>query len=273
MAIRRPSISSPDWLFQDFLYQEASGLGGTELRYLQIKWDGEPYTRVSQSYDYSDPPYKGAEQRGGSIVGQIDYDVNASTRLVTIYSWAVNFRDEWPLRLGVNYLSQCLFPASGGYTIRVAGNEAYTPAAQAIEQPNNFPYAFWVSEDYDPITNRPDDYLIRNGRVPFVQEDPTPIVYSVESTVQVTVPDTYILVKVTSQNVPIQTPIYWRLTGEITPAMLVTGAIQGVILINNDQEFLKLSLERPVVSGPTGVIEFYSDPAYTAFIASTVVTL
>ena len=161
MAIRRPSISSPDWLFQDFLYQEASGLGGTELRYLQIKWDGEPYTRVSQSYDYSDPPYKGAEQRGGSIVGQIDYDVNASTRLVTIYAWNVNFRDEWPLRLGATYLSQCLYPASKGYTIRVAGDQVYNQAGDPVEQPNKDPYAFWVSERYNPLTNFPDDYLFR----------------------------------------------------------------------------------------------------------------
>ena len=161
MAIRRPSLSSPDWLFQDFLYQEASGLGGSELRYLQIKWDGTPYTRVSQSYDYSDPPYVGPEQRGGSIVGQIDYDVNVSTRLVTIYAWSVNFRDEWPLRLGANYLNQCLYPASKGYTIRVAGNQVYNQAGDPVEQPNKDPYAFWVSERYNPLTNSPDDYLFR----------------------------------------------------------------------------------------------------------------
>lgn len=161
MAIRRPSISSPDWLFQDFLYQEAVGLGGTELRYLQIKWDGDPYTRVSQSFDYSDPPYKGPEQRGGSIVGQIDYEVNPSTKLVTIYSWNVNFRDEWPLRLGVNYISQCLYPVVNGYTIRVAGDQVYNQAGEPIEQPGNAPYAFWVSEQFNPLTNRPNDYLLR----------------------------------------------------------------------------------------------------------------
>ena len=272
MAIRRPSLSSPEWLFQDFLYQEATGLGGSELRYLQIKWDGTPYTRVSQSYDYSDPPYVGPEQRGGSIVGQIDYDVNVSTRLVTIYAWSVNWRDEWPLRLGVNYLSQCLFPSTDGYTIRVAGNEVYTPAAQAVEDPNNFPYAFWVSERYNPLTNKPNDYLIRAAD-PKPPAPPTPVVYSFESTVQVTVPDTYILVTISSQNVPIETPLYWRLTGEITPALLITGVTEGVVLINNDQEYLKLSLELPVPSGPTGVIEFYSDPDYATFISSTTITL
>jgi hypothetical protein len=161
MAIRRPSISSPDWLFQDFLYQASDVLGGSELRYLQIKWDGERYERVSQSFDYSDPPYVGPEQRGGSIVGQIDYEVNASTRLVTIYAWNVNFRDEWPLRLGVNYITQCLYPASTGYVIRVAGDQVYNQAGEAINVASKDPYAFWVSERYNPLTNRPDDYLLR----------------------------------------------------------------------------------------------------------------
>ena len=161
MAIRRPSISSPEWLFQDFLYQESDLLGGPELRYVQVKWDGKPYERVSQSFDYSDPPFVGPEQRGGSIVGQIDYEVNASTRLVTIYSWSVNWRDEWPLRLGVNYITQCLYPAERGYVIRVAGDQVYNQAGEPIDVANRDPYAFWVSEQFFPLTNRPDNYLLR----------------------------------------------------------------------------------------------------------------
>jgi hypothetical protein len=161
MAIRRPSISSPEWLFQDFLYQESDLLGGPELRYVQVKWDGKPYERVSQSFDYSDPPFVGPEQRGGSIVGQIDYEVNASTRLVTVYSWSVNWRDEWPLRLGVNYITQCLYPAERGYVIRVAGDQVYNQAGEPIDVANRDPYAFWVSEQFFPLTNRPDDYLLR----------------------------------------------------------------------------------------------------------------
>lgn len=272
MAIRRPSISSPDWLFQDFLYQEASGLGGSELRYIQIKWDGEPYTRVSQSFDYSNPPYVGPEQRGGSIVGQIDYEINPSTRLITIYSWAVNWRDEWPLRLGVNYLDQCLYPPSDGYTIRVAGNEVYNQAADAIDDPNNFPYAFWVSERYNPLTNEPNAYLVKTPPPPPAPL-PTPIVYGFDSFVQVTVPDTYILVTVTSAGVNLQTPLYWKVTGDITPALLVSGFTEGVLLVNSSQEFLKLSLVRPVPSGPSGVIEFYADPQYTTLIGTTAITL
>jgi len=161
MAIRRPSISSREWLFQDFLYQAADAPGGSDLRYVQVKWDGEIYTRVSQTYDYSNPPFVGSEQRGGSIVAQLDYEINASTRLVTVYAWNVNFRDEWPLRLGVNYITQCLYPAERGYVIRVAGDQVYNQAGEPIDIANRDPYAFWVSEQYLPLTNKPDDYLLR----------------------------------------------------------------------------------------------------------------
>ena len=272
MAIRRPSISSPDWLFQDFLYQASDVLGGSELRYLQIKWDGEVFTRRSQSFDYANPPYPADEERGGPIVGQIDYEVNVSTRLITIYSWEVNWRDEWPLRLGVNFIIQCLYPPASGYTVRVAGNQVYTSAGEALEDPTNFPYAFWVSEQFDPLTNSPNDYLIRfpARRTPPL---PTPIVYGFNSFVQITVPETYISVNVTSSGVPLQTPLYWRLTGDITADQLVDGFTEGVLLVNNGEEFLKLPLSLPVPTGLAGTVEFYTDPAYTALVGTTVVTL
>jgi hypothetical protein len=161
MAIRRPSISSPEWLFQDFLYQEATDLGGSELRYLQVKWDGEPFERVSQSFDYSNPPYSDPEQRGGSIVGQIDYELNPTTKLVTIYSWNANWQDEWPLRLGVIHIRECLYRETQGYTIRVVGDQVYNQAGEAIEVANKDPYSFWASEQFNPLTNKPNDYLIR----------------------------------------------------------------------------------------------------------------
>ena len=161
MAIRRPAIASPEWLFQDFLYQASTEIGGSDLRYVQVKWDGSVYTRVSQSFDYSDPPFVGPEQRGGSIVAQLDYEINVSTKLVTIYNWSVAWRDEWPLRLAVNYLTQCLYPGVKGYVIRVAADQVYNQAGEPIDQPNNAPYAFWASEQFFPLTNRPDDYLIR----------------------------------------------------------------------------------------------------------------
>jgi len=157
MAIRRPSIYSPTWLFQDFLYQPAEMPGAPELRYLQVKWDGEIFDRVSQSFDYSDPPYVGPEQRGGPIVAQVDYTVQGKN--ITINDWWVNWQDEWPLRLAANYITQCLYPAERDYVIRVTGDQVYNQAGEAIDVAGKTAYAFWVSEQYVPVTNFPNDYL------------------------------------------------------------------------------------------------------------------
>lgn len=138
MAIRKPGISSPTWLYQDFLYHEN---GAEQLRYVQVKWDGRAFDRVSETFDYSNPPYSDSEQSGGPIVAQIDYSIIGKT--ITIDDWQVNWRDEWPLRLASNYLKQCLYPDAKGYVIRV----------------NKDAYAFWVSEQYFPVTNNLDDFL------------------------------------------------------------------------------------------------------------------
>ena len=138
MAIRRTGIGNPNWLFQDFLYFED---GAEQQRYIQVKYDGEPYSVISETFDYSNPPYSNAEQRGGDIVAQLDYSIIGNT--ITIESWDVEWRDEWPLRLAVNYLKQCLYQPSKGYVIRV----------------NKDAYAFWVSEQFKPVTNLLDDYL------------------------------------------------------------------------------------------------------------------
>jgi GH18 family chitinase len=193
-------------------------------------------------------------------VGQIDYEINSSTRLITIYSWDVNWRDEWPLRLGVNYLSQCLYPDSTGYIIRVAGNQVYTSAGEALEDPDNFPYAFWVSERYNPLTNKPDDYLIRLP-YPLESPNPNPLVYGFESDYVVTFSESYILVTINSENLPLQTPLYWTLTGDVTPVFLETGFTEGVIVVDSNPAFLKLILDLPLPGpGPyTAYIEFFTD--------------
>ncbi len=139
MAIRRPSINAIGWLYQDFPYFTD---GVEESRYIQVKYDGMPYTSISETFDYSDPPFVGFDQKGGSIVAQLDYTKIGQT--VTIDSWDTNWRDEWPLRLAVNYLRQCLYPSGKGFVTRVIKDEAY---------------AFWVSEQFFPLTNDPDDYL------------------------------------------------------------------------------------------------------------------
>jgi hypothetical protein len=139
MAIRRPSINAIGWLYQDFLYTTD---GVEQQRYIQVKYDGDPYTVNSETFDYSNPPYSNADQRGGNIVAQLDYSVVGKS--VTIEDWDCNWRDEWPLRLAVNYVRQCLYPNSKGFVVRVIKDEAY---------------AFWASEQFFPLTNTPGDYL------------------------------------------------------------------------------------------------------------------
>jgi hypothetical protein len=134
MAIRRPSIYSPTWVYQDFLDFEQAD---EQLRHIVVKWDGAVYKRVSQTFDYSNPPYSNDEQRGGDIVARIDYTI--SGKLITIDQWEVNWRDEWPLRLAINFLVNCLYPYSKEYVIRV--------------EKTNIDIAFWQSEYFFPVDN------------------------------------------------------------------------------------------------------------------------
>lgn len=135
MAIRRPSVFPQNgFVFQDFPYAEDPP---AEYRYLLAKFDGEEYKLVSQTFDYPSPEFK-----GGSIVARIDYTVEG--KLITIDHWEVFWRDEWPLRLSIQYLIHCLYPNSLGYTVRV----------------NKEAYAFWASEWFVPVSNDPDDFLI-----------------------------------------------------------------------------------------------------------------
>lgn len=136
MAIRRPTVyTNNDFIFQDFFYHE----GDTEeLRYIIAKYDGLPYETVAETFDYPTP-----DLRGGSEVARIDYTVEG--KLVTIDSWEINWRDEWPLRLAVQFLTNCLYSQWQGYTVRVR-KEAYP---------------FWVSEWFNPLSNDPNDFLIK----------------------------------------------------------------------------------------------------------------
>lgn len=108
-----------------------------EHRYILAKYDGERYELVGQTFDYPSPDFK-----GGSIVARADYTIEG--KLITIDHWEVFWRDEWPLRLAIQFLVNCLYPSSLGYAVRVK-KEAY---------------AFWASEWFVPVSNDPDDYLI-----------------------------------------------------------------------------------------------------------------
>jgi hypothetical protein len=134
MAIRRPSVyRRNEFVFQDFLYHSE---GLTELRYILCKYDGANFELVAQTFDTASPDLK-----GGNVIARLDYTV--SGKLITIDHWELNWRDEWPLRLSVQYLLNCLYSPGKGYSVRVAKDA----------------YAFWVSENLFPLSNEPDDYL------------------------------------------------------------------------------------------------------------------
>jgi hypothetical protein len=134
MAIRRPSIFSPEWLVQDFPFSIDST---EERRYTQVKWDGGVFTRQNETFDYSNPPYTNSEQRGGPVVAQIDYSIVGT--VITIEDWSTTWRDELPLRVGINNIVNCRYPYYKNWVVRVAKD---TEA-----------YAFWASEYFFPYTN------------------------------------------------------------------------------------------------------------------------
>lgn len=136
MAIRRPSVYRNNiFVFQDFLYFEGED---EELRYILAKYDGDVYEKVEETFDFSTPDYK-----GGGVVARIDYTVQ--DKLVTIDHWEINWRDEWPLRLAIQFLTNCLYSGWLGYTVRVSKDA----------------YPFWVSERFGPLSNDPNDYLLK----------------------------------------------------------------------------------------------------------------
>jgi hypothetical protein len=131
MAIRIPSELSKQWLCQDFLQAD---IPGGQLRHLRVKFDQENFTTIAESFDIG--------EQGGPIVGQINYTKIGMS--ITIDSWSFNWRDEWPLRIGVNHLVNCLYNTRRGFVHRVIPRQAY---------------AFWVSEDFVPSLIKGDPYL------------------------------------------------------------------------------------------------------------------
>jgi len=215
MAIRRPSIYSPTWVYQDFLYLDSPP---EQLRYILVKWDGEIYPRVSETFDYSNPPYSDSEQRGGSIVARLDYTLN--DKLVTIDSWEVNWRDEWPLRLAINYLVNCLYNPGKDYVIRV------------IKTPEDI--AFWQSEEFTPIINLYDDYLVRIPSFNLTETLSTPESYSVSIGPNPAVPGDLLSIAITTDNVPIGTKLYWKLSGPgVNPTFFQSGVMSGTVKVGS----------------------------------------
>jgi hypothetical protein len=255
MAIRRPSIYSPTWVFQDFLYLDNSP---EQLRYLQVKWDGSVYKRVSETFDYSNPPYSDSEQRGGQIVAQIDYTING--KVITINNWDVDWRDEWPLRLAVNYMINCMYPGKGGYFVRVQGQEVYNQAGEIIPVSDKDPYAFWVSEYFKPLDNIPDDYLVRFPGAPGAP-NPSFDSFVFNGYYQDSLQWAQLVVEITSVGNQMGKLMYWEVVGVgFNPATVLSGPTSGFVYIDAEKVFLKIPLDFPVVGGPyTFRVNFATD--------------
>ena len=215
MAIRRPSIYSPTWIYQDFLYLDNPP---EQLRYVLVKWDGDIYQRVSETFDYSNPPYPDSDQRGGSIVARLDYTING--KLITIDSWEVNWRDEWPLRLAINYLVNCLYNPGKDYVIRV------------IKTPEDI--AFWQSEHFVPTTNQYDDYLVRFPVDSDTATISVPGSYSVSLEPNPAAPGSLLRIAVDTEDVPLGTQLYWKLSGPgVNPTFFQSGVMSGTIKVGS----------------------------------------
>jgi hypothetical protein len=112
-----------------FYSKQADTAVPTEFRSLKIKLFDEPPQNKTELF--------------GNEVASIEYEVQ--DKLITIVAWQHIWRDEWPIRLGLNYLTNCLFRPGRGFVFRVIKD----------------PIAFWQSERFLPIGGHNDPYLAR----------------------------------------------------------------------------------------------------------------
>ena len=112
-----------------FYSKQADTAVPTEFRSLKIKLFDEPPQNKTELF--------------GNEVASIEYEVQ--DKLITIVAWQHSWRDEWPIRLGLNYLTNCLFRPGQGFVFRVIKD----------------PIAFWQSERFLPIGGHSDPYLVR----------------------------------------------------------------------------------------------------------------
>jgi hypothetical protein len=115
----------------------------TQFRSLKIKFFNEPpeskqelFNNETASIEYE------VQSMPGGLLG--------APKLVTIVGWQHTWRDEWPIRLGLSYLTNCLFrPGVGAGTVfRVMKD----------------PIAFWQSERFLPLGGHYDPYLVGSSQ-------------------------------------------------------------------------------------------------------------
>ena len=129
MALRTPSRYTPQWYYEPKLEYVEPGDPGIEFRTLTIKL-----------WDWVDIPTR-RQDTFNNEVAVIEYEVEG--KLITITNWQHTWRDEWPIRLGFQYIRNCLYKPGQGIVFRVEKD----------------PEAFWVSEGFLPVTGKHGLYL------------------------------------------------------------------------------------------------------------------
>ena len=100
----------------------------------------EGRTLTVKLWDQEDIPIR-RQDTFNNEVAWIEYEVDG--HLVTITNWQHTWRDEWPIRLGFQYIRNCLYKPGQGTVFRVVKD----------------PQAFWVSEGFLPVTGQLGEYL------------------------------------------------------------------------------------------------------------------
>jgi len=166
MALRTPSRYSTQWYYEDKLEYVITNPSTTFYEYdfdfqvppnyfvfnttlnaegFYIKGPSERQYKEFRSltiklWDHEDIPTR-RQDTFNNEVAVIEYEVDQN--LVTVTNWQHTWRDEWPIRLGFQYIRNCLYKPGQGYVLRVVKD----------------PLAFWQSEGFEPVTGKYGEYV------------------------------------------------------------------------------------------------------------------
>jgi hypothetical protein len=172
MAIRRPSRYTQQWYYEDVLEYEVTDFPSgfavydpdayipayTYVHDFPLVTQGilagfytkgadtaVPTLFKSLKIKYFDEPPERKSELFNNEVASIEYEVQ--DKIITIVAWNnYGWQDEWPIRLGLNYLTNCLYRPGYGYIFRVVKD----------------PIAFWQSERFLPLGGHYDPYLVKS---------------------------------------------------------------------------------------------------------------
>ena len=180
MAVRRPSRYTQQWYYEDVLEYEVTDFpsgfavydpdayipaytyvhdfplvtqGILAGFYSKGPDTGVPIQFRSLKIKLFDEPPTTKRELFNNEVASIEYEVQLAPgaglgrgKIVTIVGWPHTWRDEWPIRLGLNYLTNCLNRPGQGTVFRVEKD----------------PIAFWQSERFLPLGGHYDPYLVKS---------------------------------------------------------------------------------------------------------------